>query len=79
MICRAGWVRLLTAIVVCYGVLSLCPSHAVPRGGQAVTNPADQRMEMIAELKEIRSLLMEQNALLRSGTLKVIVSEPEKR
>ena len=67
MICRAGWVRLLTAIVVCYGVLSLCPSHA------------DQRMEMIAELKEIRSLLMEQNALLRSGTLKVIVSEPEKR
>lgn len=73
MIRRAGWVLLLTAIVVCCGVLSLCPSHAAPSGGQPVANPAEQRMEMIAELKEIKGLLKEQNALLRSGTLKLVV------
>jgi len=34
---------------------------------------------MIVELKEIKELLKEQNSLLRSGTLKVVVSEPQKR
>jgi hypothetical protein len=34
---------------------------------------------MIAELKEIKELLKEQNAFLRSGNLKVVVAEPEKR
>lgn len=77
---RAGWVLLLTAIVVCCGVLGLYPSHAAPTGGgQPVANPAEQRMEMIAELKEIKALLKEQNALLQSGSLKVVVAESEKR
>jgi hypothetical protein len=80
MICRAGWVLLLVAIVVCFGVLSLCPSHAAPAaGGQSAANPAEQRMEMIAELREIKALLKEQNALLQSGNLKVVVTEPQKR
>lgn len=71
---------LLTAIAVCFGVLSFCASHAAPpTRGQPVANPAEQRMEMIAELKEIKSLLKEQNALLRSGNLKVVVVEREKR
>jgi hypothetical protein len=34
---------------------------------------------MIAHLKEIGDLLKEQNALLRSGTLKVVVAEPGKK
>lgn len=69
MIRRANWVLLLTVIAVGYGVLSFYPSHAAPiTGGQPVANPAEQRMEMIAELKEIKGLLKEQNALLRSGT-----------
>lgn len=80
MIRRPGWLLLFIAIAVCYGVLNLLPSHAAPAaGGQPVANPAEQRMEMIAELKEIKALLKEQNALLRSGNLKVVVVEPEKR
>lgn len=77
---RAGWMLLLTAIAVSFGVLSFYPSHAAPpTGGQPVANPAEQRMEMIAELKEIKALLKEQNALLQSGNLKVVVTEPGKR
>jgi hypothetical protein len=34
---------------------------------------------MIAELKEIKDLLKEQNALLPSGNLTVVIAEPEKR
>lgn len=76
----AGWMLLLTAIAVCFGVLSLCASHAAPpTGGQPVANPAEQRMEIIAELREIKAVLKEQNTLLQSGNLKVVVAEPEKR
>ncbi len=80
MLRRAGWMLLLTAIAVCFGVLSFCASYAAPpTGGQPVANPAEQRMEMIAELKEIKALLKEQNTLLQSGNLKVVVVEGEKR
>lgn len=49
------------------------------RNEHALVNPAEQRAEMIAEPGEIKQLLQEQNGFLRSGNLKVIVSEPEKR
>jgi hypothetical protein len=38
-------------------------------------NTTESRLEMIQQLKEIRDLLKEQNALLRSGEVKVIVTE----
>lgn len=80
MIRRASCVLLLTAIVVCYGVLSFYPCHAAPAtGGQPLANPVEQREEMIAELKEIKELLKKQNVLLRSGTLKVVIAKPEKQ
>jgi hypothetical protein len=36
-------------------------------------------MEMIKELREIRGLLKEQNALLRSGDVKVVIADPKKK
>jgi len=43
-----------------------------------IANPVEHRIEMIAELKEIKALLKQQNAILRSGNLKVVFVEPEK-
>jgi hypothetical protein len=37
----------------------------------------EQRIEVIQELKEIKELLKEQNALLRSGDVKVMVQLPK--
>jgi len=67
--------------VLGYCILNLCQATtaATPKGEQALANPVEQRAEMIVELKEIKELLKEQNSLLRSGTLKVVVSEPQKR
>jgi hypothetical protein len=42
-------------------------------------NTTEQRIEMLNELKEIKTLLKEQNAFLRSGGLRVVVTLPEKR
>lgn len=39
----------------------------------------DQRHDMITLLTDIRDLLKEQNALLRSGKLRVVASQPKKR
>ena len=78
---RAGWVLLIVAGALFYCVLSFYrTSEAAPRPPvEPFANSVQQRMEMIAQLKEIKDLLKEQNALLRSGTLKVIVAEPQKR
>lgn len=44
---------------------------AAPQAGQPpFANPVDQRSDMVRELREIKDLLKEQNALLRSGTNK---------
>jgi hypothetical protein len=52
---------------------------APPKPKQPFANSVEQRMEMIKELREIKVLLKEQNALWRSGTVRVVVSEPKKR
>jgi len=55
-------------------------SAAQRTGGQPpFANAVEQRMEMISLLREIRDLLKEQNALLRSGELKVQVAEGQKQ
>ena len=51
-------------------------SDAAPQGaGEPFANSVEQRGEMINHLKAIQRLLEDQNALLRSGNLKVVIRE----
>jgi len=76
--------RRWTALIVLNG-LALCvlglwrsTSGAPERGAnEPFANAVTQRAEMIAELREIGALLKEQNALLKSGELTVVVSPNE--
>ncbi|MCU0877950.1 MAG: hypothetical protein MUF06_09215 [Pirellulaceae bacterium] len=61
-------------LVVAASVLALCmlgfwsTSGAAPQAGQPpFANPVEQRDATIRELREIKELLKEQNALLRAG------------
>ena len=71
-----SWRTLIAA-----GALSLCmlgfyrASPAAPTRQQPFANPLSQRQEMIDQLKEINRQLREQNTLLRSGRLNVVVVE----
>ncbi len=79
---RTGWALLLAANVLGYCVLGFYQAKAAaPRTSSRppFANSVEQRMEMIRVLGEIKEQLKEQNALLRSGKLKVIVSQPEKQ
>ena len=79
---RTGWALLVAANVLCYCVLSFYQTtDAAPRAGgrPPFANSVEQRMEMISLLREIRDQLKQQNALLRSGKLKVIVGQPDKQ
>ena len=70
---RAGWIGLITVnTLLWFAIAGGPPAEADPR--QPV-NPATQRGEMIRELTEIKQLLKEQNQLLRSGKVSVVVSE----
>ncbi len=79
---RTGWALLVAANVLCYCVLSFYQADAAsPRAGvkPPFANSVQQRMEMISLLRDINDQLKQQNALLRSGKLKVVVvGEPEK-
>lgn len=79
---RTGWALLVTANVLCYCVLGFYQADAAsPRAAAKppFANSVQQRMEMINLLREIKDQLKQQNVLLRSGKLKVIVGEPEKK
>jgi len=79
---RTGWALLLAANVLCYCVLSFYQTSdaaSSPAAKPPFANAVEQRMEMIRLLTEIRDGLKEQNALLRSGKLTVIVGQPEKQ
>lgn len=78
---NSAWVFVLAAAVVACCVLGLYQTTvaAPPKGGESPFQySAEQRVEMVSLLKDIKELLKEQNELLRSGTVKVIVAEPEK-
>lgn len=66
---------------LCVGALCCVPgvlqsSWAAPKGPQLpFANSVEQRGDFIRELKEMNSLLREQNALLKSGRLRVVVVE----
>ena len=78
---RTGWALLIAANVLCYCVLSFYrTTDAAPaKGYPPFANSVEQRVEMVNELKQIKELLREQNALLRSGNLKVVISVPDQR
>lgn len=71
------WALVVAANALMWCVLSFQgDTAAAPRGGQPpFANAVEQRGEMVRRLTEISSLLKEQNALLRSGKVKVIVVE----
>jgi len=72
---RSAWLALLATNVVSLGMLGFYQTtSAQPRQAQEpFANAVQQRFEMIGTLKEISSLLKEQNALLRSGKLGVVI------
>jgi hypothetical protein len=74
------WGLLLAGIVLCCCVLSFYQTTSAqpPQAREPFANPVEQRMDMIKVLTEIRDQIKEQNALLRSGELKVIVVTPKK-
>lgn len=73
----AAWTLLIMANVLCYCVLSLYqPGIAAQSNGpDQIANPIQQRADMLGELQKIRELLKEQNELLGSGKLRVVVVE----
>jgi hypothetical protein len=70
------WMLLAIAGVLCYCVLSFYQAGLAQSGTRpTLANAPEDRKAMIANLEEIKNLLKEQNALLRSGQVKVIVTE----
>ena len=71
------WAVLVTANSLAWCMLcfhqqgTAAPQPATPPFANAV----EQRIEMIEQLKQINAQLKEQNTLLRSGTLKVVIAE----
>lgn len=79
MLQRANWWPVLMAVLlcVCCCVLSFYQTGNAQSGTRpTLANAPEDRKEMIANLVEIKNLLKEQNALLRSGQVKVVVVEP---
>ena len=71
------WMLLVMANVLAWCVLSFYQrTDAAPQAdNQPFANAVQQRMDMIAQLKEISAELKAQNVLLRSGSLKVVISD----
>jgi hypothetical protein len=66
---------ILIVNVLGYCVLSFYQaSTAAPPANMPFANSIEQRLEMLQELKEIKELLKQQNVLLRSGEVKVIIT-----
>jgi hypothetical protein len=76
---KSGLMLLVIANVLCYCVLSFYQTGVAQNGARpTLANPAEEQQEIISNLEQIKGLLKEQNALLRSGQVKVIVTEMPK-
>lgn len=66
------WMGLMVLNVVAWGVLGAYQlSSAQTKGGQLpFANSIEQRGEILSELREIKDLIKEQNALLRESATK---------
>ena len=74
------WTVLVGANVLFYCMLSFYQaSDAQSPPSQPFANAVEQRIEMIGQLREINAELKAQNALLRSGTLKVVIDDKKPR
>jgi hypothetical protein len=73
-----NWSLVPIAVGILLGVLGFYSnSGAAPQGGQPpFANAVEQRNEMIRELREIKELLKEQNALLRSTPKTHVTEKP---
>jgi hypothetical protein len=73
---KTGFMLLLIANLLCYCVLSFHQTSNAQTGSRpTLSDPAEELKSMVSYLEEIRNLLKEQNALLRSGQVKVIVTQ----
>ena len=73
------WTLLIGANVLMWGVLSLYETTRAAGPSEPrlpFANSIEQRGEIVRELQVISDLLREQNTLLRSGKLKVVVENP---
>ena len=73
------WAALVAANALAWCMLCFHESGtaAPPPATPPFANAVEQRFETIEQLKQINAQLKEQNALLRSGTLRVIVAEKQ--
>jgi hypothetical protein len=73
------WAVLVSANVLGWCMLCLHQNGtaAPPPGTPPFANAVEQRIEMIEQLRQINAQLKEQNTLLRSGTLKVVLAEKQ--
>jgi hypothetical protein len=72
---RNFWPALILANVLCLCVLSFYRTSPAAPGKQIpFVNPAEQREIIIEELKQLNRLVKQQNALLSSGKLAVVVA-----
>lgn len=78
---KSGLMLLVIANVLCYCVLSFYQTGAAQNSSPLPTlaDPTVERRRMENQLEDIKTLLKEQNALLRSGQVKVIVTEMPKK
>lgn len=76
---RTGWFVAIVTNVLLVCVLSFQRNTEAQSRTEPFVNSGQQRLEMINVLKEISTELKEQNALLRSGQLTVVVAPPPQR
>ncbi len=71
------WIGIIVVNAFFWFMLATAPpAGADPRRPPTLpVNPATQRAEMVRELSQIKQLLQEQNQILRSGKVKVVVAE----
>lgn len=72
------WMLLVAANALVVGVLGFySTSGAAPQAGQPpFNNSVEQRESQLRELREIKELLKEQNALLKAGADKLNAANP---
>jgi hypothetical protein len=76
----AHWATLTATTIALICVLGFYQSSGAQQAGptQPFANAVEQRAEIIIQLKQLNASLKEQNALLRSGELRVVVGQPKK-
>jgi len=72
---RTAGILALNAVFLCVLVFYRTSAAAPGATNQQFANAISQRMEIVDQLKELNRQLKQQNLLLQSGQLKVVVVE----